>query len=97
MLATLAIGVGAVGFGLLKDTTLTTKAVTPNANESFTFYESESLATALNGKTFNWLNADDAFITHNDKKIRGSLGFSTRSDTTFYENAGSLGETPRNR
>ena len=81
-------------FALKGNAKVTASAVTPSAEGSCAFYESEALITALNGKSFSWLDKDDAVITHNDKKIRGSLDFNTRSDSTFYENAGSLGATP---
>ena len=90
MVACCAMGI----FTLNGNANVTANAVTPSAEGSYAFYESETLVTALNGKSFSWLDADEAVITHNDKKIRGSLDFNTRSDSTFYENAGSLGTTP---
>lgn len=73
---------------------LTARAVTPLSDGSYALYVSDALATELGGKTFSWLDSDNAVITHDGVKIRRSLNLNVASDGTFYENAGSLGETP---
>lgn len=74
--------------------TVTAGAVTPSAEGSHAFYQSATLAEELGGESFTWLDSSNAVMTHNGKKIRGTLNLDVRSDSTFYENAGSLGATP---